>query len=260
MPAEAAQSATDIGRLERRLREIQTALDQARAELERREQLALAGQILVGVGHELREPLGVISNLLHCLRLACAEQERSPRTAVTISHYIDCIQDQVSEADRTITGLLDYARTQEVRREAVDLNRIVEQQAHSLRLPDNIRLEKQLAPGLPAVQVDRLHLERVLRNLVVNAIESIKTEGGAVRLATFSLGRAIVLEVADDGPGIAPEIADKIFEPMFSTRPAGMGLGLALCRQLVEANGGSIALRSTPGRGAAFQISLPPAA
>jgi signal transduction histidine kinase len=256
MPAEAIQPATVPEQLERQLRETQAALEQARAELQQRERLALAGQIAMGIGHELREPLSVISNLVYCLRLACGEREAAPGTAITLQRYLDCIEEQVLEADRVITGLLEYARTYEVRRQAVDLNGVVEGRAGTLRLPDNIRLAKQLTPGLPAALADPLHVERVLHNLTVNAIESMRADGGELRLATFSTGEAVVLEVADTGPGVPPELADKVFDPVFSTRPAGMGLGLALCRQLVEANQGSIGFRSAPGCGAAFQVSF----
>ncbi|MCX6619214.1 MAG: hypothetical protein NTZ98_24345, partial [Acidobacteria bacterium] len=100
MPAEVTQPATVPEQLERQLRETQAALEQARAELQQRERLALAGQIAMGIGHELREPLSVISNLVYCLRLACGEREAAPGTAVTLQRYLDCIEEQVLEADR----------------------------------------------------------------------------------------------------------------------------------------------------------------
>jgi signal transduction histidine kinase len=256
MPEEATQTASTVEQLERQLQEVCATLEQARAELMQREQLASVGQIVIGIGHELREPLAIIANLALCLRFIHQRQELEPEAKATAGRYLDCIDEQVAEADRIIRSLIDYARTRHAERRSIDLNSLLEEQARMLHVPENVCLDAQLAPGLPPVLADPLHIERVFRNLVANAVDSMGAAGGELRIATFAAGESIVMEVADTGPGIPEELGDKVFQPMVSTRSAGTGLGLALCRQLVEANQGTISYRSAPGRGAAFQVLL----
>lgn len=258
MAGEATQTAGLVERLERQLRDTVAELEQARAECAQRERLALIGQIAVGIGHELRQPLSVINNLAHCIRLL-SEKSVPAGSSPALAPYLDGIGEQVLLADRIITSLTDYARTQNPSRRPTDLNALVEQQVRLFDVPANISVEKQLAPGLIPALADPVHIERALHNLAANAIESMRGQGGELRVATFALQGQVVLEVADTGPGIAQELHEKIFQPLFSTRTSGVGLGLALTRHLVEANQGSITFRSAPGHGTAFQVRLAPA-
>jgi signal transduction histidine kinase len=115
----------------------------------------------------------------------------------------------------------------------------------------------QLEPDLPEVLADPDQVTQVLLNLVKNADEALGSEGGTIRLSAFRDGDAVVLAVADDGPGIAPADRERIFEPYFSTKETGTGLGLPIARRIAEEHGGTLAARSDPGRGAIFELRLP---
>lgn len=256
--------AASVESLERRLREATAALEHARAELAQWERLALIGQIAVAIGHELRQPLSVINNVAYCLRLICqeksgGEKEASSGPSAAALPQLDRLESQVALANRIISNLMDYARSQQPNRRPIDLNRLVEEQFALLEIPRQIRWKKQLAMNLAPALADPFHLERILHNLVANAVESMRSSGGELCLRTFAEEGGVVLEVSDTGPGIPDELREKIFRPFFSSRSGGVGLGLALARHLTEANQGSIQFRSEPGRGACFQVRLPAA-
>ena len=255
---------TSVEHLKHQLQEALAALEQAREELAQRERLALLGQIAVGIGHELRQPLSVISNIAYCLRSALEEKGGGAKSTVagagsrtSPATHLDRLDEQVAEANRIIAGLMDYARTNRPRRRPTDLNELVEQQAARLNLSPQIHLRKLPAPDLPSVLADPLHLERVFHILAANALQSMEAAGGELYLRTYFEPGWVVLEVSDTGGGIPEELRAKIFRPFFSGKAHGIGLGLALARQLVEANEGRISFCSESGRGAVFQVRLP---
>lgn len=255
---EAVDTARMVESLERQLQETSVALEQARQELAERERLALIGQIAVAISHELRQPLSVINNIAYYLHLVCGEKD-APDAYASLRPHLDKLEDQVALANRIVSNLTEYARTQQPNRQPTDLNHLVEEQMALVEIPESIRVEKQLGPGLPRALADPVHVERVLHNLLTNAIQSMRASGGELRLRTFVEDLQVVLEVGDTGPGIPEELRDKIFQPFFSTKFGGLGLGLALARQLLEANQGSISFCTRPDRGATFQVRLPAA-
>lgn len=214
------------------------------------ERLVLIGQATVAVGHELRQPLSVINNIAYCLRKAAPD-----------SPHLDRLDHQVALASRIIANLMEFARSQTARRSAVDLNQLVEQQIASFRLPSNIRFRARLAPALPKALVDSFHVERALENLLVNAVQSMGGARGRVGVRTFlepsRWGPRLVVEVADAGQGVPEQMRAHLFEPFRSGKSGGLGLGLALSRQLIEANEGTIRLIRTSRRGSLFQMHLP---
>ncbi len=261
-PPPAADDNETEPRLRRQLQDALSALEEARKELAQRGRLELLGQIAVGIGHELRQPLSVINNIAYCLRAALQEKagdEHNPGPKASPLTYLDRLDEQVGLASRIISSLTEYARTQRPNRCPTNLNQLVQRQAARLQLPPNIRLETQLADKLVRVLVDPVHMERVFHILVTNAFQSMEASEGKVDLRTFSEAGGALLEVADTGPGIPEALREKLFQPFFSGRANGLGLGLALARQLLEANQGSIGFRSEPGRGACFQVRLPAA-
>ena len=217
--------------------------------------LSEIGQMALSISHELRQPLSVINNIAYYLRLVGGEQG----APAALRPHLDKLEDQVALASRIICGLMDYAQTQQPSRRATDLNQIVEEQTARLEVPETMRLEKRLAPQSCSALADPMHLERILHNLVSNAVQSMGAAGGALCLRTSAEDVDVLLEVSDTGPGIPEDLQEKIFQPFFSTKSGSLGLGLALTRQLVEANRGSICVRSQPGGGATFQVRLPAA-
>jgi signal transduction histidine kinase len=122
--------------------------------------------------------------------------------------------------------------------------------------PKTVRVTTDIPDGLPAIVADPTHLEQVLTNLVTNAYQAMP-EGGTLTISARLENRMVSMGISDTGAGIAPDNMDKLFEPLFTTKPKGIGLGLAVCKNLVEANGGSIDAESETGKGTTFTVMLP---
>jgi len=224
------------------------------------EKLAALGQMVSGVAHELSNPLTSILGYAHRL---LARQDLPGRTEEVRQIY------QEAERARTILRqLLLNARETLPERRLVSLNQIVQRALDLQRFSlaaEKIRVETDLDPILPFVQGDPGHLQQVLMNLVGNARQAIEQHGqdGTIRLRTKRMGeRRVLLEVADNGPGVPQAILARIFDPFFTTKPAGVGtgLGLAIVLSVVREHGGQVHVLSPPQGGAVFQIELPAAA
>ncbi len=241
---EAAQRTAD---LEATLRELQDTQE----ELVRREKLAILGQLASGVGHELRNPLGVMTNALYYLDAVLKDPPPQVR------EYLGILRAQVGLSEKIVSDLLDFARTKTPAVEAVALDQLADQQLRRLAIPDGIEVEREYRPGLPPARVDAVQVGQVVFNLLTNAVQAMENGGRlVVRCGVDGVGQ-VRIDVSDTGPGMTPEIARKVFEPLFTTKARGIGLGLAVSRSLVEANGGRITLTTEPGRGSTFTVTLP---
>ena len=119
-------------------------------------------------------------------------------------------------------------------------------------------MEEEFPETLPNVHVDPVHAGQVVMNLLTNAVQAMGEKGGTLRLrGTLNGGNVVLLEVSDTGPGVAPENLERIFEPLFTTKARGIGLGLAVSKSLAQANGGDLAVTSEPGQGATFLFAMP---
>jgi signal transduction histidine kinase len=213
----------------------------------------MLGQLASGVGHELRNPLGVMSNAIYYLQLV------QPDAAPEVKEYLGILQQQVALSGKIVSDLLDFARVTPVQREAVTLHSLVAAQRSRLPELDSIQLEADLPESLPLAQVDPVHAGQVIFNLLTNAIQAMGP-GGRLRLrGSHHSGGHLQLEVSDNGPGVPPEIGDKVFEPLFTTKARGIGLGLAVSRSLAQANGGELYLHPSGGAGATFVFTMPTA-
>jgi PAS domain S-box-containing protein len=257
--------------LEQRVQARTRELHEAQEKLVRQEKLAILGQLAGSVGHELRNPLGVINSALYYLRLIQPKAERQ------VLEYLSMIEAETHLADKIINDLLDFSRSTAVDLESVAVSQLVEATLKRFPLPENIRVSLNLPADLPKAQVDPRQLTQVLGNLVLNAGQAMP-QGGQVaisaerrteisveqpagtdpRLSMSPLSRNwLLISVRDTGSGIPPENLEKLFEPLFTTKPKGIGLGLAVSKKLVEANGGKIEVQSEPGQGAVFNVYLP---
>jgi signal transduction histidine kinase len=220
------------------------------------ERLATIGQFSAGIGHELRNPLGVIESSLFLLR-----QHLGPDTAslAGVAKHLDRIGGEVVRANKTIQDLLDLARNRPPRRQPTELRQLVESAAANALLPPMVRVTMTSVPDDLAVHVDPDQIQQVLVNLFTNAAQAMPW-GGRIEVAAEALpsADAASIRVHDDGPGIPVEVRHRIFEALFTTKAKGSGLGLALCRRIVEAHGGSIRLAPTE-TGASFVLVLPTA-
>lgn len=232
----------------RRFQETAVKLEAAVAQVRRSERLAALGQLTAGLAHELRNPLGTIKTSAELLGRSVPKDNA---IAQEMAGYIS------SEVDRTnaiITRFLDFARPQHLRLEPADVSAILDKTISSL---PGVQVYKNYSPGIPPVRVDAELLERVFTNLIQNAAQA-SPPGGVVTVKTQLVGDdKVEVAVIDRGSGIEAKNLESIFNPFFTTKPDGVGLGLAICSKIVDEHGGHIAVESTPGEGSVFRVILP---
>ena len=221
----------------------------------RENQLHSAGRLAAEFAHQIKNPLAVINNAAYSLR-------RSLHHANTAAaeQQIEIIQEEVARADRVITQVMGYAQLSEGRVEKLEVVRKIEQaieQVFPAAVPTEIRVEKKIAAQFPPLLMQRAHLSEILVNLLQNAREAVAEHGKVVIEAGVRRDQAIEISVADDGPGIAPDKLERIFEAYFTTKEKGTGLGLAIVKHNTELYGGSVRVDSALGQGAKFTVVFP---
>jgi signal transduction histidine kinase len=243
-------------RVEERTHELRLALQQLREtqeELVQKERLAILGQLASGVGHELRNPLAVMTNAIYYLHLVLED------AGDEVLEYLGILQHQVGLSEKIVGDLLDFARIKAPQRQEVALETLVETELERIGLPAECRLERSFPSDLPPALADPVQIGQVVLNLLTNATQAIEASGGTLAVeGRRSADGGVELEVRDSGAGVPAELADRIFEPLFTTKARGIGLGLAVSRGLAEANGGLLLLADPPaGGGATFVLRLP---
>lgn len=224
------------------------------------EKMAALGQLVSGIAHELNNPLTAIMGYAQLL-LGHGLKPGQLSEAKKVYH-------EAERARRIVKNLLYFARENKPERSRADINEIIERtlalRSYELRV-ENIAVDCDLAPDLPKTMADPYQLQQVILNLVINAEQAL-IEGrgqGHVWIRTRHLqqrgGDRISIEIADDGPGIAPEIASRIFDPFFTTKPPGVGtgLGLSIVYGIVHQHGGEVSYDNQSGLGARFTVELP---
>jgi signal transduction histidine kinase len=259
--------------LEKRVVERTRELRLAQDKIVRQEKLALLGQLAGGVGHELRNPLGIISNAIYYLKYI------QPDADEKVKQYHAMIDQEVRNSDKIITDLLDFARLEAVDREPVSVRELVQRTLTRFPVPESIQTTLKISEDLPKVFADMAQMEQVLGNLTVNACQAMVSprspegvavrgttpldstkpggKGGELTITAHRHEEMVAIAVKDSGVGITPENMAKIFEPLFTTKSKGIGLGLAVSRKLTEANGGRIEVKSELGKGSTFTLILP---
>ncbi|HKV50494.1 MAG TPA: ATP-binding protein [Gemmatimonadaceae bacterium] len=242
-------------RVAERTAELRGALDRlslAQQEVVRTEKLAFLGQLAGGVGHELRNPLGVMTNAVHYLGLVL---QNAPATVVD---YLGILRTQIGLAERIVGDLLDSARVKPPQREVVTARELFTAQLNRIAIHPGITVDVDVPADEPRFYVDRIQLGQVVLNLISNGAQAIGESNGTLTLrARVDGANMALLDVADTGSGVAPEDLDRIFEPLFTTKARGLGLGLSVARSLVAANGGEISVTSERGHGSTFTVRLP---
>ena len=240
-------------RLEEMVAERTQDLQQAQEKLVRQEKLATLGQLAGGLAHELRTPLGVIKNSAYYISLVLEEPDSTLRETLTI------LDQEIDHAEEIIRALLDFASTETPVLLELDLNVFLERLLARFDIPAQVDLVARLDRDVPLIRADATQLERVFENLILNAIQAMP-KGGTLTVATEAIQEGQMLVTVDDtGVGIPPDHLDEIFEPLFSTKTTGIGLGLPLTKNLVAAHGGHIEVESEgrPGEGTTFKVYLP---
>ena len=246
------------------------------AELLHVSRLSTAGEMAAALAHELNQPLTAAASAVKAVQRMLASS--SPSTApAEVREAINLAAEQALQAGQIVRRLRDFVVRggggAEKRPE--DLARLVGD-AEALALADGkergIHVAVRLHPGLPPVLADRVQVQQVLVNLLRNALEAMEQEGKGrngkpphsrditVAARVAEPDEMVEVCVADTGPGLAPEIAARLFDAFVSTKPGGMGMGLSICRSIVEAHGGRLWVEPNPGGGAVFRFTLPAAA
>jgi len=236
--------------LEEMVAERTKALEEAQEELVTKENLAMLGQLAGGMGHQLRNPLGVISNAVYLLKTIL------PRGNEKAEEYIDVISSEVLKSSKIISDLLTFAQVQATDVKQIAPIDLVHQVLKSNPSPGNVRVRIRISGSMPDISIDVQQIEQVLGNLITNAYQSI-AEDGKVIISAHQKSGFIYFLVKDTGIGIRTEDLSQIFTPLFTTKARGIGLGLAISKRLAEANGGTIEVKSKKGQGSTFTLILP---
>lgn len=237
--------------LEHKVEERTRQLLEAQEELVRKEKLAILGQLSGSVGHELRNPLGVISNAVYFLKMVLADSDEK------VHEYLGIIKKEIDISLRIITDLLDFARTKPPQLQKVTARALVDECLGRCTIPSNVEVRDEVPSSLPLLKVDPLQIGQVLDNLITNGIQAMPDGGMLIIRGEREQERTVRLEVVDTGEGITAGNMKKLFQPLFTTKTRGIGLGLVVCRNLTEVNGGRIEVESEPGKGTLFTLRFP---
>ena len=224
-------------------------LERVQEELLRKERLAAMGEMAAGLAHEIRNPLTVMKNSLYSLGEVLSPKDKAKR-------HLDLIDTQLDEASYIVKELLDFTREIKPELSFINLNDLVKASLRSGRIPRLVKVARDLSRNLPQIKVDETQIRQALQNLVSNAVQAMP-EGGKLSIRTYLEQDCLAISISDTGGGISKENLDKVFQPLFTTRSKGIGLGLTVARRLVEANGGRIEVNSEKGEGSTFYLRFP---
>jgi signal transduction histidine kinase len=231
---------------------LTSALDQlheAQDSLVRPERLALLGQLASGVGHELRNPLAVMTNAVYYLKAVL------PTAPEKVLEYLEILQQQITLSEKIVSDLQDFARSKSPQRRPFSLADVTSAQVSRLGPHNGFTINTHLPNDLPPMLADQTQVGQIVLNLLTNAMQAME-RSGTIDVRARSSGKHVHLDVSDTGPGIPRENLEKIFEPLFTTKARGIGLGLAVSRTLARANEGELTAANLPNRGASFRLTL----
>jgi PAS domain S-box-containing protein len=239
---------------ERRYREVQ-------AELAHASRVATMGQLMASIAHEVRQPIAaVVTNAQAGLNWLGAQ----PPDLEEVRQTLGCITRDGMRAGDVVGRIRALIKKAPPRKEDLEINEAVLEVIALTRaevLKSGVSVRTQLAEGLPVIRADRVQLQQVILNLIINAVEAMSSVGEGARELLISTGRdasnGVLISLRDTGPGLDPKSLDRLFEAFYSTKAEGMGLGLAISRTIIEAHGGRLWASANVPRGAVFQFTVP---
>jgi len=242
----------------RQLRQTSEALHEAQAELAHVNRVTAMGQLAASISHEVMQPITAgINNTEAALHWLDAENLAEVREA--LGHAVR----EGNRAIDVIGRIRALIKKAPPRKDALDINEAIREVVGLTRgeaVKNNISVQTQLAEGLPRIQGDKVQLQQVILNLIINAVEAMSSVPEDARKLLISARKdvgGVVVVVQDSGPGLSPESLDRLFDAFYTTKASGMGMGLSICRSIVEAHGGQIWASRDVGPGATFQLTLP---
>ncbi len=243
-----------------RVKRATLELEETQRQLFQSEKLAALGKLSAGIAHEIRNPLTSIKILIHSL----VDEMATPASR---EKDLAVIETEIEQVNKIIKQFLDFARPRPPSLEPIDVRKVLEETLALIVYEmeaQEVSLEREYAPGLPPVPMDREQMKQVFLNLLLNAIQAME-QGGKLKVATVlkhpvpgtNRGSFAKISFQDTGKGIPEDVKGKVFEPFYSTKEGGIGLGLSIAQRIVEEHGGEIGLESSPGKGTVFYLTIP---
>ena len=247
-----------VGRDVTEARRAEREMAERRDEVAHRLRLQTVGEMATEIAHELNQPLTAIDNYARGALARLRRGEADPRE---LAEVMERVSEQALRAGDLIRRVRSFARRASVTAEPCDLNELVRSAVALLTTGARATAKLTLAldPALPVLRGDAIQLEQVVMNLVHNGMDALlEIDEPSLEIRTARAGRREVrLEIVDNGHGVPDEVRERIFDPFYTTKARGLGLGLAISRSIVEAHGGRIWAESAPGSGATFVVELP---
>ena len=229
-----------------RYRKAYDVLAQAQMKLE------MLSDVARGVSHEIRNPLSAIKGLVNLQADYVRNLDRDK-----IAEYQGILAEEIGRVEAILSGFQDFSKPLKLETEPVNLNSLIEKTFKFIILePLTARITLDLAPGVPEIEADPSLLRQAFLNLIKNASEACGSEG-SLEISTEHTATWIAVSFLDNGPGFPEEVKDRVFEPFFSTKEAGVGLGLSIVRRIATKLGGEVGVESKPGDGSLFWFTLP---
>jgi len=214
------------------------------------EKLAVLGKMSAFLSHDIRNPLSVIKNTVYCLLSKDIRKDENTQT-----EYLNIIKKQVDAAANIVTTVLGYTKSRELSLAEANIEDVLNSVIEEIKIPKRISIEKDYKSG-NKVMFDFFQIKQAMINVIKNAVESIENEGW-ISLKTYKKGDSIRIDIADSGCGIKEEDREKIFEPLFSKKDMGTGLGLCIVKDIIERHKGNIIVESQEGIGTKVIITIP---
>jgi signal transduction histidine kinase len=216
----------------------------------RAERLATMGELARMVGHDLRNPLTGIATAVYYLK-SKLKLKASPK----IREMLEFIEKDIEYSNKIISDLLEYSKEMKLERKEVQVKTVIEEAILLAKVPKNVQVDFSSATS-PKVKVDACKMKRVFVNIIKNSLDAMPT-GGKLTVETKESAQWFTVAFSDEGTGLPEELMKDMWQPLFTTKAKGMGLGLPICKRIVEAHGGEISIQSQLGEGTTITITIP---
>jgi C4-dicarboxylate-specific signal transduction histidine kinase len=252
---------TERKRAEAEARESERRRREMQMELAHANRVATMGQLTASIAHEVKQPItATVANARAALRFLGAQTVDLNEVRQILN---DIVQD-VNRAGEVISRIHDLIKKAPPRKDRLEINRAIREVIELTRgeaVKNAISVQARLADGLPLIQGDQIQLQQVILNLIINAVEAMSSMSDGARELLISSGKAdsggVLVSVRDSGPGLAAAGLDRLFDPFYTTKPSGLGLGLSICHSIIEAHGGRLWAKANVPRGAILEFALP---
>jgi len=245
-------------RLELYTRHLEELVEERTRQLQVAQRFAVIGELATMIGHDMRNPLQVITNMQYLLDMKMQKMSKEELEILHLNgipEIFDRIGTEIQYLNKIISDLQDYAREVNPEKSRINLKTFMENLIEKISPPPSVLVKIEIQSGM-TVLVDPVLLSRVMENLMINAIQAMDA-GGTLTLTSHIAKDDFIITIRDTGAGISAEAQNRIFDPLFTTKPKGTGLGLSVTKRLIEAHGGKITLVETSPAGTTFDVSLP---